>query len=575
MSLGESNPQDTYDLLIIPYANLLFGDKDLKELWEKLEPHSMSADDIKEIRQQSSPDDVKQMAIYKLLSCTEVLAYAESHLDQFQQYVDPYVDQYILTLMESIQINGSNGELIDLGESEANHVFYLLKNLIRRNEENHNLMISWLAAIPQIQNIVRRDLASEAQSELLRLAMSVRNETATEIMLNISMLESPSPETRTSGLWEIAQDKESSMKALTDVEQVILDRVYDHYRTKLDKEGGGQNFFKQFKEYLAKNYQKAPAYCMLADKKINLPLDWYDFKDLLADLKLNDHARKEFQAHALKAYYQHTAHTAYRFLSKPNHWMAKNASYVCGNPQRGQGYAYFEAYQEMIAYFWLAASDEETPAIDNFTIEERQAQFITSLALIGRAHNWDENRLKNKTFEEYDDLKGDNPSCYSGIKRRLFHSVLGHPMFKILTKEILAQELNSFVYNYYKKVISTDNSKLIRAELMKKFYLEEPGKNYIPFDLKKVDIEERQQAGFLKELEDKYGKQVNYFQKDISLFFNPKPCEYHIEKFYQQIEHLLDNPVNSQKSPMVFFATKRIPSQECNEQQPDNRYSKL
>ena len=91
---------------------------------------------------------------------------------------------------------------------------------------------------------------------------------------------------------------------------------------------------------------------------------------------------------------------------------------------------------------------------DGFSFESRLSLFVEELALIGRAHNWDETRIvtdaagqpildedDNPMREEYDDLEGDRPSCFSGVKRRLFQSVHGHPLFRILTQETIAKEL--------------------------------------------------------------------------------------------------------------------------------------
>ena len=59
------------------------------------------------------------------------------------------------------------------------------------------------------------------------------------------------------------------------------------------------------------------------------------------------------------AYYCHDVHTAYRYLSKPNNLMHPKASYVYINDARTQRWATFEDYLELIAFFYVAANDNE------------------------------------------------------------------------------------------------------------------------------------------------------------------------------------------------------------------------
>lgn len=108
---------------------------------------------------------------------------------------------------------------------------------------------------------------------------------------------------------------------------------------------------------------------------------------------------------------------------------------------------------------YLAAKDESTPAINGYTIATRVENFIKELGLIGRAHNWDATRYHSTTgqSEEYDDLQGDKPSCYSGVKRRLFQSVQGHPLLALLTKDTLHQEVREIVREHFIHRITDEN----------------------------------------------------------------------------------------------------------------------
>ena len=97
---------------------------------------------------------------------------------------------------------------------------------------------------------------------------------------------------------------------------------------------------------LEQRYEKSPATITVVEKETELPVSWEDFKTL--DLQGENH--KE----ALEAYYRHKDHSALRYLSKPNHWMAANASYTAGHD-----YSTFGDYKDLIVLLWFAAKDEQ------------------------------------------------------------------------------------------------------------------------------------------------------------------------------------------------------------------------
>src|SRR5690606_19881502 len=137
---------------------------------------------------------------------------------------------------------------------------------------------------------------------------------------------------------------------------------------------------------------------------------------------------------ALLAYRQHSIHTASRLFLIPNPWIAPDAIWVQTDAaDKSKKWANFERYQPLIALFWQAASDETQLNTLGNNVEERKQFFVSSHALINRAHNWDDGRpvfesdantqkidsAGNPITEEYDDLAGDKPSCHMGFKRRL------------------------------------------------------------------------------------------------------------------------------------------------------------
>ena len=178
----------------------------------------------------------------------------------------------------------------------------------------------------------------------------------------------------------------------------------------------------------------------------------------------------------------------------------------------------FKEYSSLISLLFLAAQDEETAAINGYTVDTRVEHFIDELAHIGRAHNWDKTRIKRdakgspildenkKTIpEEFDDLEGDRPSCFSGVKRRLFQAVQGHPLLVFLTQETLEEELRDFVRGHWKKTINKDNQEALRAAWDN--VIEGGGTEEDIKILQCLDVPPEAEALFKAQLITKYGDQ--------------------------------------------------------------------
>ena len=197
--------------------------------------------------------------------------------------------------------------------------------------------------------------------------------------------------------------------------------------------------------------------------------------------------------------------------------MAADAPYVNRGPQGAD--SRFEGYKPLIVMFFLGASDKNTAPCDGYTFEARLEQFIAELAHIGRAHNWDKERIKldargkpvldehgQNVMEEYDDLEGDKPSCYSGVKRRLFQSVQGHPLFKLLTMDDIKQELREVVREHFKQCIQTNPEAAIE---WKEAWDEVCDAGLGGEVLSAMDIPEAAQTTFIEELGKKYPVQFD------------------------------------------------------------------
>jgi hypothetical protein len=198
--------------------------------------------------------------------------------------------------------------------------------------------------------------------------------------------------------------------------------------------------------------------------------------------------------------------------------MHQQAAYVNVNPATHEMWSTFEEYQPVICLYYLAAIDDKSPPIDGYTLETRLEGFIDELALIARAHNWDRTRVKTNEEgelvldedgtpieEEYDDLEGDRPSCFSGVKRRLFQSVKGHLLLIMLTGEIIREELRVFVRQHFKDTVNKGN-----CSGLKKAWDACAGEGPTDEDLAKLrelNISPEKQTAFITSLGEKYGHQ--------------------------------------------------------------------
>jgi len=436
--------------------------------------------------------------------------------------------------------------------------FYYARQLIRRNEPDLRDDLVMLLSIPGVKERAHRSIRGGQENELLRLALSVNNAMAAELLLGLPSERELAARNNfyreeqrgALDLSQLARDRESSMTALSQGEQQRLAGVLNRYQPLL-KTAGVEQCMSDLREELVSRYKAKPVSIEFIDGKgvkspLVLPLEWSAFQAL--NLAEPNYTK------ALQAYYQHTEHSAWRYLSKPNPWMHANASYVYVNEQNPQEkWSTYEEYQSLISVLYLAAIDEETPATDTYTTETRLTHFIEELAFIGRAHNWDDTKEKRDAQgnilldkqgqpikEEYDNLEGDRPSCYSGVKRRLFQAVQGHPLLVFLTKEVLMQEANDFVRSYFKSVINDANRKALKEALDKRVF----GDELTAEDwkaLKQVDVSKAKQEEFVGKFSNKYGSQFSQdavFNALIAQMFTLKETEKSKEAHLLNFAHL-------------------------------------
>ena len=401
--------------------------------------------------------------INRLLLIPVAFAYAEMHDREYgPRYVHPFIQTTLTHLRGDIAVfeqEHLNGVFDITDPEQAKLYFYILRNLIRRNDAALLDDVRFLLRIPAIKALAHTAVTPDQANELMRLALTVGNQSAAEILLTIPAVRVLTEQNnfyrteqqRGIDFAALARDRESSMRALSTDEQRRLKKATDKYEP-LMKAEGVPHIMSDLRETLELRYDAHPAFLTLDNQEIiRLPMDWTSFNQLTLN--------PEEKARALTAYYQNIDHSAWRYLLKPNPWMAPNASYVYVNPDNhAERWSTFEEYQPLISMLYLAATDASTPATDGWTIETRVEHFIDELAHIGRAHNWDDTRERTNAQgevyrEEYDNLQGDKPSCFSGVNRRLFQSVMGHPLLTFLTLNGVKQELREFMREHFKELI--------------------------------------------------------------------------------------------------------------------------
>ncbi|KGP63324.1 hypothetical protein EP47_09330 [Legionella norrlandica] len=510
--------------------------------------------------------------VHHFLEIADVLAYVEMHDEEYgANYVYPFIEQKLRIIAQaktSYEQANPNG-VFDVSAEEARHCFYILRNLIRRNNPDLQDDFLLLMDIPAVKSLLHTAVTPEEQNELLRLALSEDNDWAATQLLQVPAVRHLAEQSNfyqqfnlgALDLRRLAQDHESSMTALTQGEQKRLKAAMERYEPMM-KDAGVENLFAELLNDLSSRYQQNPASIEYNGQTLVLPEQWSDFQALNLDA--------DSYQHAMMAYYQHTVHTVLRYFSKPNPWMANNASYVYVDEEQAGRYSTFEEYKPLIVLFWLAAIDSSIVGSDNFkTPEERLDHFLMELALIGRAHNWDKTRIatdaKGSEYEEeYDDLEGDKPSCFSGVKRRLFQSVPGHPLLIMLTLDDVRQELREFVRHFYSSNINSLNREKINDAI--ETFLDEDTIDEI---LVNLNISPTKQAEFQQSLVDKYGEQANdsQFTQWIRTEFSFKGKEQgsHLLNFMDlgQLRQFLITPSLKQgENPAGFFSSDSLRNTE-------------
>lgn len=494
------------------------------------------------------------LVVRRLLLVPAVFAYAVQHQEYFK-----YTKTFMTEMLEKLEIRQlEHHSSIVLTRQETEICFYCLVALVRELQVRHSIsfsektlkQIDFLISIPLVQSILHRSIIPNRPNAPLREAMRLGNQALVNRLMNIPAVYEqaerdgfyPLESRGQIDLRTIAEDRESSMVTLAPQEQSMLQRLETKYTPFIQKAGLKSAFNKICSEII-KRYENNPALIKRdSGEEISLPLKKADFDELLKTFDLSESEKSQ----ALEAYYRHTTHTVFRYLSKPNPWMAPNSSYVYVN-DAGERWSTFESFIPMIVLLWIAANDPDEPPTDGFSLETRVDEIIREIALIARAHNWDARRQKQDAegrsivdnagqplYENYDDLKGDKPSCFGGVKRRLFQALKGHPLYLQDVQSVVSLALHQRLREHMQQQFQQMNTVTLEAVQVNqmKLMLGEKQEDFILLT-KKWDVPSPKLKQWAIEIQQKYGPLYDndavqqYIDGEIKIFFKNPYYESH------------------------------------------------
>ncbi len=124
-----------------------------------------------------------------LLDCPAMLAYAEMHEFEYgEKYVNPFIARHVNRLKEmhdAFKQNNPEGIFDLVTKGECLQGFYMLRNLIRRNDEGLIDDIRFLLSIPGIKALAPAGTTPGNENELLRLALCLGNQSVCALLLSI------------------------------------------------------------------------------------------------------------------------------------------------------------------------------------------------------------------------------------------------------------------------------------------------------------------------------------------------------------------------------------------------------
>jgi ankyrin repeat protein len=344
--------------------------------------------------------------------------------------------------------------------------------------------------------------------------------------------DNPPPENNLE-LADVYNFEENAMRALNKNQEALVKVVQEYYSIEFESRGV-EDILSSYKEYLEIQYNKNP----VADK---------DGKPL--PLKLNKELFDSLDVETKQKYYGNIYHTAWRYLfDQPNILMHPHALYVNVSESGVRTAAVDKKDIDLIAYFWLAASDTNIIPLNNATVEDMQELFTVQIAMIARTHNWD---------FDYDDKVKDKPSCPMGVRQRVIQSVIDNPITQLPESRSLSEDI---VFQKVRESLITDNFRgylssksisecvdlLDKAEEMM-IMLSEPDDELLEFQVCDELIN-----GFMQHCKDWFGE---------DRFIEETKCSYHNQEFegYENlVKALVGEPWSYYYDTLVALTRARI-----------------
>ncbi len=202
----------------------------------------------------------------------------------------------------------------------------------------------------------------------------------------------PEPVPNPMGMWKAAHKPEGSMASLSSSESNVVESLKLKYKAQFEAQGNDA-ILERLKHYLTTKYKENPV-----------------------------RTQGELNPDELNAYYQNQWHTAWRYLfCSPNKWIGQTHEYAIEVDGGGYKANINKADRELLAYIWLDVENAQQEFVNGFDSNSAKEHVVRELAALGRAHNRDKGP---------DDMQGDNPSCVSGIRKRLMQFLPGSAIFE-------------------------------------------------------------------------------------------------------------------------------------------------
>ncbi|KTD24398.1 ankyrin repeat domain-containing protein [Legionella maceachernii] len=110
----------------------------------------------------------------------------------YEKDVEQFINDTLMQLRErkaKFEDSQSSAKF-DVSSKEAKLLFFVLRNLIRRNQLDLDEDISFILLIPAVKNLVHTPVRPGKHNELLRVALKVENKTAAQLLFNSAQKDS-------------------------------------------------------------------------------------------------------------------------------------------------------------------------------------------------------------------------------------------------------------------------------------------------------------------------------------------------------------------------------------------------